>query len=273
MAAAARLAALMLALPAVSGKAYSRFLFIPLRLRGDAPDELTMNMVQLAEFQLFSNHDQVDLRQSSAHSPNEVAGGAETGASAVDQVLSTKWLDPACPTGANADRTGCALSITVSTSVEADSFSFITAVTGDPSNPDDPELKRDPVAFELQGFDASGAMTVLYKSSTDYDTPRGRNAQCATFTFGSSGPSGGGGGGGGGSDGCGGGCIFLILFFVGGFTYFAAGVAINRYKFEKRGFESIPNVEFWKDVPFLVKDGVLYTVHKVRGGSGGYASV
>eukprot|EP00755_Sulcionema_specki_P014784 Sspe_Gene.57642::Locus_31615_Transcript_1_1_Confidence_1.000_Length_2221::g.57642::m.57642 len=70
---------------------------------------------------------------------------------------------------------------------------------------------------------------------------------------------------GGGSSACGGGCAFLIIFFVGGFVYFAAGTAFMYIKRDRRGVEAIPHVEFWKDVPFLVRDGGRFLVYKVTG--------
>lgn len=71
---------------------------------------------------------------------------------------------------------------------------------------------------------------------------------------------------GGSSGGCDGGCAFLIIFFCGGFTYFAAGALINYKRHEKRGVDVVPHLEFWKDVPSLVKDGAGFAVQKVRGG-------
>lgn len=85
-------------------------------------------------------------------------------------------------------------------------------------------------------------------------------------------PGGGGGGEGGDGGGCAGGCVFLIVFFTGFFAYFAAGFAYNVVRMEKRGVEAIPQVEFWKDLPFLVKDGALFVVYKATGRDG-YATV
>eukprot|EP00009_Paramoeba_aestuarina_P005175 CAMPEP_0201523576 /NCGR_PEP_ID=MMETSP0161_2-20130828/20356_1 /ASSEMBLY_ACC=CAM_ASM_000251 /TAXON_ID=180227 /ORGANISM="Neoparamoeba aestuarina, Strain SoJaBio B1-5/56/2" /LENGTH=246 /DNA_ID=CAMNT_0047922739 /DNA_START=83 /DNA_END=823 /DNA_ORIENTATION=+ len=74
-----------------------------------------------------------------------------------------------------------------------------------------------------------------------------------------------------GSSGLSGGSIFLIIFFVGFAVYFAAGAGWNYYQ-GKRGIEIIPQVEFWKDLPFLVKDGVMFLVGKCTGG-GSYSTV
>eukprot|EP00754_Rhynchopus_humris_P019144 Rhum_TRINITY_DN14634_c0_g1::Rhum_TRINITY_DN14634_c0_g1_i1::g.104691::m.104691 len=69
-----------------------------------------------------------------------------------------------------------------------------------------------------------------------------------------------------------GGAVFLIIFFVGGFVYFAGGFAYNFKMKELRGTEAVPNVAFWKDLPLLVKDGALFIKNKATGG-GGYTSV
>jgi hypothetical protein len=74
------------------------------------------------------------------------------------------------------------------------------------------------------------------------------------------------------SGGLSGGDVFLIIFFVGFAVYFIAGAGYNYYR-QKEGIELIPNVEFWRDLPFLCKDGVMFIVNKITGGSGGYSSV
>eukprot|EP01064_Diplonema_japonicum_P025386 TRINITY_DN3678_c0_g2_i3.p1 TRINITY_DN3678_c0_g2~~TRINITY_DN3678_c0_g2_i3.p1 ORF type:complete len:206 (+),score=45.74 TRINITY_DN3678_c0_g2_i3:54-671(+) len=73
------------------------------------------------------------------------------------------------------------------------------------------------------------------------------------------------------SDGVDGGVIFLIIFFVGFAVYMGAGMA---YRFKVKGetgVNMVPNVEFWKDLPNLMKDGALFIKNKVTGG--GYSSV
>jgi len=89
-------------------------------------------------------------------------------------------------------------------------------------------------------------------------------------------------GGGGGKDkgndssGLSGGSVFLIIFFVSLFVYFAAGAGYNYYQ-GKEGAEIIPQVEFWKDLPFLVKDGAVFSFERIRGlvtgGGGSYNQV
>jgi hypothetical protein len=66
------------------------------------------------------------------------------------------------------------------------------------------------------------------------------------------------------SGGCGGGCIFLILYFLGIGGYVAGGVAWNHFKEGKTGSDLVPNKDFWLDFPQLLKDGLLFLVHKVK---------
>merc|ERR1711871_623756 len=52
---------------------------------------------------------------------------------------------------------------------------------------------------------------------------------------------------------------FVILFFVGGALYITGGVY---YNFKKKGvplgIEAIPNINFWRELPGLVNDGVRF---------------
>jgi len=84
------------------------------------------------------------------------------------------------------------------------------------------------------------------------------------------GKGGGGGGGGGGGDdgGLSGGSVFLIIFFVGGFCYLAGGVIYNTKQLGKTGTDAIPNIEFWREFPTYVKDGVSFAIGKCRGTGG-----
>ena len=55
------------------------------------------------------------------------------------------------------------------------------------------------------------------------------------------------------------GTLFCILFPVGCVVYLAAGFYYN-YKFlERRGADAIPQLEYWREVPGLVKDGCLFS--------------
>lgn len=66
----------------------------------------------------------------------------------------------------------------------------------------------------------------------------------------------------GGSAGMGSGWLFVLLTFLCGVAYFGLGYVYNHYKCGKNGAEAIPNVEFWKDLPALVKDGCVFTYAK-----------
>ena len=53
--------------------------------------------------------------------------------------------------------------------------------------------------------------------------------------------------------------ILLIVSLIAAPTYVVAGVLIMYFYKKARGVELIPNIEFWKDFPFLLKDGFLFT--------------
>jgi len=53
-----------------------------------------------------------------------------------------------------------------------------------------------------------------------------------------------------------GGTVFLILLFVGGFVYFAAGMALN---YKKTGSATIPHSEFWRSLPGLIVAGAKFS--------------
>jgi len=61
-----------------------------------------------------------------------------------------------------------------------------------------------------------------------------------------------------------GGSVFLIVFFVLLFVYCAAGAAYQFKMKDSRGLDLIPNLEFWKDLPFLIKDGCVFCYQKTR---------
>jgi len=65
-----------------------------------------------------------------------------------------------------------------------------------------------------------------------------------------------------GSGGLSGGSILLIIFAGLLVIYVVAGVLFNILKRHATGVEIIPNVELWISIPGLVKDGVMYLVHK-----------
>lgn len=49
--------------------------------------------------------------------------------------------------------------------------------------------------------------------------------------------------------------LLLIPVFI---IYWPVGIIVNKFIRKKEGIEIVPNVTFWKDLPFLVKDGFLF---------------
>jgi len=73
------------------------------------------------------------------------------------------------------------------------------------------------------------------------------------------------------------GSIFLIIVSVVTFIYCTVGMFYKYKKLGVSGLEAVPNIEFWRDLPGLVKDGLVYTFSKIRacaapGGSSGGGS-
>jgi len=60
--------------------------------------------------------------------------------------------------------------------------------------------------------------------------------------------------------------IFLIVFAV---IYIGVGVTYSKVKLQEPGILVFPpsHVEFWKESPALAKDGFMFFLHKVSGGS------
>jgi len=76
-----------------------------------------------------------------------------------------------------------------------------------------------------------------------------------------------GGGGSSDEDALSGGGIFLIILTVVGVVYVVGGCIYKKASHGTSGMESCPNVEFWKDLPYLVKDGFTYTFSGCKKGS------
>lgn len=49
--------------------------------------------------------------------------------------------------------------------------------------------------------------------------------------------------------------ILAIPIFI---LYWPIGIVVNKFVRKKEGIEIVPNISFWKDLPFLVKDGFLF---------------
>jgi len=66
-----------------------------------------------------------------------------------------------------------------------------------------------------------------------------------------------------------GGTVFLIILIVVIPVYVAVGCVYKRKRQGQTGMEACPNVEFWRDLPVLIKDGFSFTYRKLRGLCGG----
>jgi len=60
-----------------------------------------------------------------------------------------------------------------------------------------------------------------------------------------------------------GGSVFLIILFSAAVLYLIAGVIVNKFHFQKEGIEIVPNIDFWKEVPGWIVDGVMLTKTKI----------
>ncbi len=54
-------------------------------------------------------------------------------------------------------------------------------------------------------------------------------------------------------DGYSGGTTFCILFFITCLAYFGGGILIRKVLRGAEGREMIPHVDFWSDLPFLIR--------------------
>lgn len=61
------------------------------------------------------------------------------------------------------------------------------------------------------------------------------------------------------------GSIILIVFFVLVISYLMIGLLVNTYVRKFDGLERIPNFEFWKGLPPLVKDGCVFVCRRRKG--------
>jgi len=68
------------------------------------------------------------------------------------------------------------------------------------------------------------------------------------------------------------GWVIDIILLATTSAYLLGGCAYKYLKQGATGIEVIPNIEFWKGLPMLVKDGVLYVTGKITGQTG-YSSL
>jgi len=60
------------------------------------------------------------------------------------------------------------------------------------------------------------------------------------------------------------GSVLLILFFFAFGTYLLGGMMISYFFRGARGIEIIPNIDFWRSLPGLVKDGLIFLLSGCR---------
>ena len=56
----------------------------------------------------------------------------------------------------------------------------------------------------------------------------------------------------------------LILGIVGFIGYCIVGALVNKFKWKMEGLFIIPNWPFWKVLPFLFKDGILFAIQGIK---------
>jgi len=62
-----------------------------------------------------------------------------------------------------------------------------------------------------------------------------------------------------------GGSILLIILLVLVVVYIVGGFVFNvKYKGQALGVDAFPHLEFWSTIPGLVKDGAIFTYHKIQ---------
>jgi hypothetical protein len=62
--------------------------------------------------------------------------------------------------------------------------------------------------------------------------------------------------------GAGGQFIFFVFFSFA--LYFALGIAYKVKRFGAKGLDAIPHLEMWLDLPYLVRDGVIFSIDTLK---------
>lgn len=58
--------------------------------------------------------------------------------------------------------------------------------------------------------------------------------------------------------------LFDILLIPAIIAYFVIGILVKRFAFKKTGRDIVPNVRFWVNIPFILKDGVVFSFTGIR---------
>ena len=56
-------------------------------------------------------------------------------------------------------------------------------------------------------------------------------------------------------------CDFVFFSFA---LYFALGIAYKVKRFGAKGLDAIPHLEMWLDLPYLVRDGVIFSIDTLK---------
>lgn len=149
-----------------AGQVFFRyFRFTPTKLRNDA----SADSVQLAEFEMLKSSERIT--GATATNPGGNSPGGESPAQAVDNNLTTKWLD----------FNKSALVLDYGRVVNADGYRFATANDGE---------ERDPVSWRVEGSSDNSAWTLL-DEQTDFPTPMARESYVLEMPILGSGSAGG----------------------------------------------------------------------------------
>ncbi|KRT82447.1 hypothetical protein AMK59_3546 [Oryctes borbonicus] len=60
------------------------------------------------------------------------------------------------------------------------------------------------------------------------------------------------------------GSVLIVLLFIGCVFYFVGGAIVLHCIRGARGKEMIPNIDFWQNLPSLIKDGLIFTLNGCR---------
>merc|ERR1712072_1576330 len=60
------------------------------------------------------------------------------------------------------------------------------------------------------------------------------------------------------------GWFFILMFSLAMGSYCGVGMVYKYKKLGVTGIETLPNIEFWRDLPGLVKDGIAYFLAGVK---------
>eukprot|EP01125_Pyxidicula_operculata_P007499 TRINITY_DN254_c0_g2_i1.p1 TRINITY_DN254_c0_g2~~TRINITY_DN254_c0_g2_i1.p1 ORF type:complete len:252 (-),score=76.04 TRINITY_DN254_c0_g2_i1:144-899(-) len=125
----------------------------------------------------------------------------------------------------------------------------------DPNNPNNNGPRTTIVTLSCGG--SSDTISNLVYTDASVNNPNHKQNEVWTYTItGQSGAACGGG--------MGGGAYFLIILVVLIVVYLIAGVVFNKVR-GASGLEVLPQFEFWKEVPAMFVEGIMFVVNSIRG--------